>query len=289
MDNKTLCDVTSYIDFLQENGFSLTLSCFCKALRPFYSTLLMYEPHLCRVCLHLKSSDETREKCIANKDRLNKSNPQEAYYYCCWAGVEEFVFPVFCDGAPVCCINLSGYRGRLDISEKLHQKLKKRLGDGYSENYDALSDTVPTQSEVERAINPLKYMLRSLYRQALLTPHQNDPADKVYVKTLRHLHDHYMEHISAEDIAAALCYSSSHLRHVFMKKSGKTISETLTDIRLSAAEQQLSQSELSVTQIALDCGFCDGNYFSAVFKKHKGISPKDFRAAAKKKRSTRSF
>ena len=55
--------------------------------------------------------------------------------------------------------------------------------------------------------------------------------------------------------------------------------------RLSAAEQALFQSELSVTQIALDCGFCDGNYFSTVFKKHKGISPKDYRANAKTKRS----
>ena len=285
MDNKTLCDVTSYIDFLRENGFSLTLSCFSETLRPFYDTLLMYEPHLCRVCAHLKSSVKTREKCIANKDRLNHSNPQNPYYYCCWAGVEEFVFPVFCDGAPVCCINLSGYRGQLEISKRLYDRLKIRLDEGYAENYGALCDTVPAQEDAERAINPLKYMLRSLYRQSLLTPHENDPADEVYVKTLRYVYDHYMEHISAEDIAAALCYSSSHLRHVFQRKSGKTISDTLTAVRLSAAEQALSQSELSVTQIALDCGFCDGNYFSTVFKKHKGISPKDYRASAKTKRS----
>ena len=284
MDNKTLGDITAYIDFLRENGFSLTLSCFSEILRPFYDTLLMYEPHLCRVCAHLKSYDETRNKCIANKDRLNRSHPQKAYYYCCWAGVEEFVFPVFCDGAPVCCINLSGYRGQLEISKKLHEKLKGRLGGGYAENYAALSDTVPAQIDAERAINPLKYMLRSLYRQALLTPHENDPADEVYIKTLRYIYDHYMEHISAEDIADALCYSSSHLRHVFQKKSDKTMSDTLTAVRLSAAEQALLQSNLSVTQIALDCGFCDGNYFSTVFKKHKGTSPKDFRTNAKNKR-----
>ncbi len=284
MQSKAIKDITSYIDFLRECGFSLTLSCFSEVLRPYYENLLQYEPHLCRVCTHLKSCPETRSRCIENKDRLNRSNPKSTYYYCCWAGVEEFVFPVLQNGEPICCINLSGYRGKLEISKKLKEKLKKRLGEGYTENYEALSDTVPTQDEAERAINPLKYMLRSLYRQALLTPQENDPSGEVYIQTLRYVYDHYMERISAEDIAAALCYSSSHLRHVFLKKSGKTISDTLTAVRLSAAEQLLTQSELSVTQIALDCGFCDGNYFSTVFKKHKGVSPKDYRAELRTKR-----
>ena len=279
MQTNTLADITSYVDFLRENGFSLTLSCFSETLRPYYEILLQYEPHLCRVCSFLKSSHKTRQKCINNKDRLNKSHPQKTYYYCCWAGVEEFVFPVFCDGEPVCSINLSGYKGQLEISKKLSKKLKTRLGDGYRENYEALSEIVPTQSQAERAINPLKYMLRSLYRQALLTPSEKDPSSDLYIQTLRYIYDHYMEHISAQDIAAALCYSSSHLRHVFFKKSGNTISDTITAVRLSAAEQLLAQSELSVTQIALSCGFCDGNYFSTVFRKHKGMSPKEYRAA----------
>ena len=279
MQTNTLADITSYVDFLRENGFSLTLSCFSETLRPYYEILLQYEPHLCRICSFLKSSHKTRQKCINNKDRLNKSHPQKTYYYCCWAGVEEFVFPVFCDGEPVCCINLSGYRGKLEISKKLSEKLKKRIASGYAEGYDALSDTVPEQEKAERAINPLKYMLCSLYKQALLMPSEEDSSGDLYVRALRYIYDHYMEHVSAEGIAAALCYSSSHLRHVFLKKSGKTISDTLTAVRLSAAEQLLTQSELSVTQIALDCGFCDGNYFSTVFRKHKGLSPKEYRAA----------
>ena len=284
MQNKILSDVTAYIDFLRENGFSLTLSCFAEVLRPFYDTLLSYEPHLCRVCSHLKSFPETRSRCIANKDRLNAKRLAEPYFFCCWAGVEEFVFPVLQDGEPVCCINLSGYRGQLRISEKLHQKLKSRLSDGYAEAYEALSTSPPTQDEAERVINPLKYMLRSLYRQAQLTPQEKDPSSEVYIQTLRFLYDHYMERICAEDIADALNYSSSHLRHVFLKRSGKTIADTLTHIRTSAAEQLLSQSELPLTQIALDCGFCDGNYFSTVFKKQRGVSPKEFRAASRAKR-----
>ncbi len=283
MQSETIKDITSYIDFLREQGFSLTLSCFSEVLRPCYETLLQYEPHLCRVCTHLKSSPETRERCIANKDRLNRKNPREDLYYCCWAGVEEFVFPVLQDGEPVCCINLSGYRGRLKISKKLSEKLFRRLGAEYAESYGALSTAVPTAYETERIINPLKYMLRSLYRKCLRAPAEDEGTSEVYISTLRYIYDHYMERISAEDIAAALNYSSSHLRHVFLKKGGKTISDTLTSVRLSAAEQLLSQSSLSVTRIALDCGFCDGNYFSTVFKKHKGVSPKEYRAAYRAK------
>ncbi len=283
MTDKTLKDITSYIDFLRECGYSVMLSCFSEALRPHYQILLQYEPHLCRICSHLKSRPETRRRCIENKDRLSRKKQTEPYYYCCWAGVEEFVFPVLQDGEPVCCINLSGYRGRLDISRRLSQKLGRRLGYEYEEDHRSLSPSVPTEREAERIINPLKYMLRSLYRRCLLTAASGDPADQVYISTLRYIYDHYMEKITAEDIASALNYSSSHLRHVFLKKGTKTISDTLNAVRLSAAEQLLAQSSLSVTEIALDCGFCDGNYFSTVFKKHRGVSPKEYRAALRKK------
>ncbi len=277
MDENIINDITSYMDLLRENGLLLTLSCFSEALRPHYQVLFSYEPHLCSVCTYLKSRADTRQKCIENKARLNRKKPLKPYYNCCWAGVEELVIPVDSDGRLVCCISLTGYRGGIEISGKLFEKLSRRLGSEYTLSYGKLSESSPAIWAAERVINPLKYMLVALYKQCISIPADPDPASDIYVRALCLIQDRYMEHISADDIAKAINYSSSHLRHIFLQKSGRTITETLTSVRLSSARNQLAQSNRTVTQIALDCGFCDGNYFSSVFKKHCGVSPKEYR------------
>ena len=59
--------------------------------------------------------------------------------------------------------------------------------------------------------------------------------------------------------------------------TGKGFREYLTELRLTDAASLLRYSELSVTEIAYSVGFCESNYFSNVFKKQYGISPKDYR------------
>lgn len=48
-------------------------------------------------------------------------------------------------------------------------------------------------------------------------------------------------------------------------------------IRLNAAKSLLSNSHLSITEIAYSAGFTDSNYFSNVFKANTGISPREYR------------
>ena len=47
--------------------------------------------------------------------------------------------------------------------------------------------------------------------------------------------------------------------------------------RIEQAAWLLGQSELSVTEVAARCGFWDSSYFTKVFKKYKGYTPKEFR------------
>jgi AraC-like DNA-binding protein len=62
--------------------------------------------------------------------------------------------------------------------------------------------------------------------------------------------------------------------HSFKEVTGQTISDYINYIRISMAESKLDNTDLSITDIALSVGFDDINYFSRVYKKHKGISPK---------------
>jgi AraC-like DNA-binding protein len=79
------------------------------------------------------------------------------------------------------------------------------------------------------------------------------------------------------DISNKLGISLSHLTREFTKETGVNPIRYLTNIRLQNAMHLLQDTELSVNEIALQCGFSSGNYFGKTFKKNTQLSPYQFR------------
>lgn len=58
--------------------------------------------------------------------------------------------------------------------------------------------------------------------------------------------------------------------------------ELITDLRMELAQKLLAQKELPVKEIAGRCGYSDQFYFSRIFKKQTGLSPKEYRGEVTK-------
>lgn len=71
--------------------------------------------------------------------------------------------------------------------------------------------------------------------------------------------------------------SSSHFRKLFKAETGKSPVEYLMELKLSSAKQLLSNTNLTVKNVAYSLGFTDQYYFSRVFKKSTGKSPTEWR------------
>lgn len=71
--------------------------------------------------------------------------------------------------------------------------------------------------------------------------------------------------------------SLPHLTRQFHKQQGMAPMKYLTAIRLEHAIALLLNTTLSISQIAAECGFADGNYFTKVFRKALTITPTDYR------------
>lgn len=80
-----------------------------------------------------------------------------------------------------------------------------------------------------------------------------------------------------EEVALRLRVSLSHLCREFSRHIGTTPIIYLTKTRLQHGANQLIRTTLNIEDIALSCGFSNGNYFAKVFKKYIGCSPRDFR------------
>jgi AraC-like DNA-binding protein len=93
----------------------------------------------------------------------------------------------------------------------------------------------------------------------------------------KYIRINYSQCITLEQISSLSNMSSSHFSRKFKLVTGFGFKEYLCNIRITEAIKLLLETNLSITEIALLCGFSDSNYFGDVFKKLKGISPLQYR------------
>ncbi len=92
------------------------------------------------------------------------------------------------------------------------------------------------------------------------------------------MENHYMEDISIEQVLEVSHYSQRHFIRLFASAYNTTPQKYLMSIRIRRACTLLKDSTLSITEIALRCGFSDSNYFSRAFKKANGMTPTQYRS-----------
>ena len=86
----------------------------------------------------------------------------------------------------------------------------------------------------------------------------------------------YSDDLSLPVLSHIFSVSESHLSRKFKAVSGVGLNEYITLVRIMNAERILRETNLSITEVSAKVGFNDPNYFSAVFKRIKGITPLKF-------------
>lgn len=93
----------------------------------------------------------------------------------------------------------------------------------------------------------------------------------------RYIDTNYAQDITLDSLADLTHINKFYLAHSFTECIGQSPISYLTERRLAACKELLSSSNLSVTQIATSAGFSSQSYFSQIFNKKVGISPRQYR------------
>ncbi len=87
----------------------------------------------------------------------------------------------------------------------------------------------------------------------------------------------YYEELSLVSLASKYCVESSYFSRVFKQETGKNLTLYIADKRIEKAKEIMCQPEISMNEIAFMVGYDDYTYFSKVFKKMTGVSPREYR------------
>ena len=97
-------------------------------------------------------------------------------------------------------------------------------------------------------------------------------------QALAFINEHFTDpDISLNMVADEVALSPAHFSTIFSQSLGTTFIEYLTDKRLQYAKELLKETNKKLAEIAMEIGYNDPNYFSFLFKKKQGISPKEYR------------
>lgn len=99
-----------------------------------------------------------------------------------------------------------------------------------------------------------------------------------FVKSARdYVEEHYAEDVSLQEVAEKIGISAGYLSTMFAQNMDCKFVDYLNQVRIERACTYLEQNYLKTYEIAYRVGFRDEKYFSRVFKKVKGMSPKEYR------------
>lgn len=103
----------------------------------------------------------------------------------------------------------------------------------------------------------------------------------VILKAKRYIEEHYADqNTTLTTVAEVVALSPNHFSTIFSQECKTTFIEYLTNVRLENAKRLMRETEMKGYDIAYECGFSDPHYFSYIFKKNTGLSPREYKLSA---------
>ncbi len=154
----------------------------------------------------------------------------------------------------------------LPDGEKMVEQIFSHEPDGYRVIY-----RLKTTEEIAEWIRQLRDGLGEL-----LHSQKHRYKRQVITNIQEYIRSNLKKKLTLNSVAAAFNFSPNYLSQLFAKYAGESFVEYVTGVRIAVAKELLSQDEIRIYEVAEQLGFESAFYFSKVFKKVEGISPREY-------------
>lgn len=110
----------------------------------------------------------------------------------------------------------------------------------------------------------------------LIDSRKNSKIDKIIELTKKYVNNHYTEKLTLSSVSEALNFSSGYLSSSFKKHTGSNFSDYISYVKIEKAKELINTHNYLMYEISDMLGFDNPYYFSKVFKKVTGMSPREY-------------
>jgi len=241
----------------QDLGATESWSPFCLTLRQ------MYGAKNCQDC------DQKFLSTVATQ--------RHSLRYHCWAGLREFMVPIVLDGEILAFIQCGQVMDAPPSQGDWLATSQLIKGAGFEklppkELFLSLRVLHPhTQKDLMTLLELFgNYIAYAQYQIQLSEATQQSRALE---RALSFIRNHFTEPISLDDIARVACTSKRNLSRLFQGKTGMTVLDSIQQMRIAKACNQLQAGDMTCMQVAFECGFGSVQQFNRVFHKLRQCTP----------------
>lgn len=169
----------------------------------------------------------------------------------------------------------------MDIKPEQHSRISTRIN-LFEEIFNTLKNGYSNEN-LHYAFSMFHFYLGTLrYIQQYRNAGNNEIEDENVVKVAIHYMKENMEkHLSLQDIASQIGYSASHFSMLFKKQTGHSPLTYFNLLKVQQACLLLDTTDMKINQICYKIGIEDTYYFSRLFSKIMGMSPREYRKSKK--------
>lgn len=155
------------------------------------------------------------------------------------------------------------------VSSRLHIETR---------NGAVLFDPVKRLEQFE-TLEEAEEWVKKLYQETLsYVSAMRSRSGQLFLKIVQYIEKNYGDSdLNLKKCSEDFFLSSGYISMILKKESGKTFVDYLNEFRIARAVELLEEPESKVYEVAADVGFTHQTYFSSVFKKIIGVSPKQFK------------
>lgn len=243
-----------------------------------FHEIISYPKESCDFCKLMKSCPNTRRKCnYADRRSFEECEKQNSLIiYKCHASLVEAVIPLHENEKIIGYLMFGQITDNPDKSS-LYNKTKF-WGEKYNLDVNALKqsiENIPYKSEeqIHAAAKIMEACTSYIIYKELITPEN----DKIFDAAKAYIENNLHEDISIDQLCSELHIGRTKLYEIFRNELKMGISKYILLRRMHKAKKLLKTTDFSISEIADSVGFSDYNYFSRVYKKTYGKSPKSYR------------
>jgi len=161
----------------------------------------------------------------------------------------------------------------IDLIDELLEQLHKPATEGFkrAELYNSIYNAL-TLHEIEDLILKMAGEAVSMLGERFM-----DKNEKLVHKVRTVIDQNYDQPITINSLSEQVYLSPNYLRSLFKEKTGMTIHDYMTRIRLGKAKELLADGSLKIQDIAQRVGYESTSYFISLFVKNQGVTPNEYR------------